>query len=88
MSRRQRIEHDRAWSEAMQVHTHLTANGHLGPVMPPMPGLTPEPGEYAVGVFARSAGLVVRYARYSAADVVYSAGARPLLSAHHNSSPA
>ena len=78
MSRRQR-EHDRAWSEAVRIHAHLMANGRLNPVLPPTPGLTPEPGEYAVGVLARSAGVALDYARYDASEVVYSVGGPPVV---------
>lgn len=63
-----------ALAEAVSVHAHLQANGRLLPVEPPAPGLTPEPGEYAVGVFAHSAGVPMTYARYYAADVVYVSG--------------
>jgi len=56
------------------MHAHLMANGPLNAVVPPVPGLTPELGEYAVGVLSRSAGMALDYARYGAAEVVYSVG--------------
>lgn len=56
------------------MHAHLMANGTLNAVVPPVLGLTPAPGEYAVGVLARSAGMALDYARYGAAEVVHSVG--------------
>jgi len=73
LSRRQR-EHARAWSAAVRMHAHLMTKRPLDAVVPPVPGLTPEPGEYAVGVLTRSAGMTLDYARYSAAEVVYATG--------------
>jgi hypothetical protein len=63
-----------AWAEAVCVHTHLLANGHLTAVDTPVPGLTPEPAEYAVGVLQRASGVTLEYARYYAANVVYTVG--------------
>lgn len=58
-----------AWREAVRVHAALSSGRVLGAVPVPVPGLVPEQGEYAVGVFARSGGAPMSYARYYAADV-------------------
>ena len=50
------------------LHADLCASRSLVPVTPPVAGLLPEPGEWALGVFARSD---VDYARYCGTDVVY-----------------
>jgi hypothetical protein len=62
-----------AWWEAVRVHTALSS-GHVlkaVPVSAPVAGLGAEHGEYAVGVFARSGGAPISYARYRAADVTW-----------------
>lgn len=60
-----------AWWEAVRVHVALSSGQVLGVVPVSIPGLVPEQGEYAVGVFARSAGTPMHYARYYALDVIW-----------------
>jgi hypothetical protein len=57
------------WWEAVRVHAALSAGQVLGAVPGSVPALAAEHGEYAVGVFARSGGAQMSYARYYAADV-------------------
>lgn len=60
-----------AWWEAVRVHAALSSGQVLGAVPVSVPGLVPAQGEYAVGVFARSGGAPMSYARYYAADVTW-----------------
>lgn len=60
-----------AWWEAVRVHVALSSGQVLGVVPVSIPGLVPEPGEYAVGVFARSTKTPMHYARYYAMDVTW-----------------
>src|SRR5262249_35580426 len=60
---------------AAVLHANLCARRPLVPVTPPVAGLLPAAGEWALGVFARRDGVCLDYARYCAADVVtYSTG--------------
>lgn len=52
------------------LHANLCALRSLVPVTPPVAGLLPAPGEWALGVFARRDGVHLDYARHCAADVV------------------
>lgn len=61
-----------AWTAAVDTYAHLASGGQIDPIELTIPGLTPEPGEYAVGVFARARGVLINYARYYAVDVTYS----------------
>jgi hypothetical protein len=72
--RHQRDMSEAAWLDAVSAHAHLMAGGRLEPVPVSSPGLLPEPGEQAVGVFERAAGVSMAFARYSAADIAYSPG--------------
>jgi hypothetical protein len=52
------------------LHANLCALRPLVPVTPPVAGLLPELGEWAMGVFATADGVRLDYARYCGADVV------------------
>src|SRR6266511_1650794 len=56
---------------ARVLHADLCAGRSLVPVTPPVAGLLPEQGEWALGVFAGSAGGYLDYARYYGMDVVF-----------------
>jgi hypothetical protein len=57
------------------LHANLCAGRPLVAVAPPVAGLLPAPGEWALGVLGRSTGVHLDYARHCAADVVtYSTG--------------
>jgi len=69
---------------AAVLHANLCARRPLIPVTPPVPGLLPEPGEWALGVFARRDGVHLDYARYCGADVVtYSTGPAVVFGSPH-----
>lgn len=55
---------------AAVLHADMCALRQLVPVTPPVAGLLPAPGEWALGVFAPSSGVHLDYLRYCQADVV------------------
>jgi hypothetical protein len=60
-----------AWWDAVRVHASLSSGGVLQALPVAVPGLVPEQGEYAVGVFASLGGAPMKYARYYAMDVTW-----------------
>ena len=60
-----------AWFAACEVHSRLASGGRLGGVPVKYPGLVPEAGEEAVGIFDSREGNVMGYARFTGAQVSY-----------------
>lgn len=55
---------------AAVLHADMCAGRSLVPVTPPVAGLLPAPGEWALGVFRRADGALLDYLRHCPADVL------------------
>lgn len=60
-----------AWRAAYDVYSHLAFDGRLESVEVNYPGLLPETGEQAIGIFDRREGRYLEYLRFTAAQVSY-----------------